>query len=177
MSATRKMRGYSLVMKPDRSSGKKTLKIYGVYEDDGGKACIQRVKEVNNDFKDKIREILAAGGIPENERNVEKVGNVVPVNEGKNLENELQNFDETEKGANIDLPNSVQTQNISHSQKEFKLLNDEDTTDNIKPNFSNNTTELAIATALENIRILPDNGGKTQKRLPKRKRSIFSIKK
>ena len=54
------LRGYSLVMKPNRiDGGKKTLKIYGVYEDNGGKACIQRVKEVNDDFKKKIREILA----------------------------------------------------------------------------------------------------------------------
>ena len=140
--ATRKMRGYSLVMKPDGSSGKKTLKIYEVYEDDGGKACIQRVKEVNDKFKKQIREILGSGGIPEkdvvgNVGNMGKVGNVVE-NVG-NLDNALQNLDENIIGANINSPaninlpkNNVQESDINFYQKKFNLLNEEITREDFK---------------------------------------------
>ena len=110
------LRGYSLVMKPNRiDSGKKTLKIYGVYEDNGGKACIQRVSEVENTFKEQIIKILGSGAA---EKKVVK-------NEGNVDENTINYLMENRIGAHAEIK----------------------------------------------------TGGKTQKRLPKRKRSIFSRKK
>ena len=70
------LKGYSLVMKPV-GSGAKTLKIYGVYEDVGGKACIQRVSEVDENFKNKIKEILGSGGVASPEKNGVEVPKVV----------------------------------------------------------------------------------------------------
>jgi len=120
--ATRKLRGYSLVMKPDRSSGGKTLKIYGVYEDVGGKACIQRVSEVDENFKKKIRELLEGEVVPDKEVVVPGPGNgvVVPVKG-----NEI--------GANINSPG-----NNDFYNNEFNLLNNDYTVDNITPKISSN---------------------------------------
>ena len=98
---TRKMRGYSLVMKPDGSGRGKTLKIYGVYEDEGGKACIQRVSDVDEKFKEQIRKILAGKGV------VEKGVVAGPVPENVVAENVVERkgpYGQPPHGANIDSP-------------------------------------------------------------------------
>jgi hypothetical protein len=110
--ATQKLRGYSLVMKPDRSSSGKTLKIYGVYEDVGGKACIQRVKEVDENFKNKIRDILAAGkGVAEKK--------VVVPGDDEYIENQYNNFENTGQGAYVDSDQNKNTNIYNQVESDF----------------------------------------------------------
>jgi hypothetical protein len=102
-------------MKPD-GSGVKTLKIYGVYEDNGGKACIQRVRDVDEKFKEQIRKILGSGVVADKEVVVpvpEK--NVVPV-----------------PGNEIGTNSTDNKSDISFYEKEFNLLNEEITREDFK---------------------------------------------
>jgi len=182
--ATRKLRGYSLVMKPDRSGGK-TLKIYGVYEDEGGKACIQRVRDVDANFKEQIKNIFGSGVAAEN---------VVPqetdkqiVNNNNLTDNNLpDNHEETEFFMNeLKLLDDTNTENSSPNIKNPpEKINETNYNEPMDVSETkNNTTELAIATSVVNnstttpatlFRFSP-TGGKTQKRLPKSKRSnVFS---
>jgi ribosomal protein L36 len=125
-------------MKPDRNG--KTLKIYEVYEDKGGKACIQRVSEVDENFKKKIREILGSGAMEKVDvpDNIVVTESVVEKEEG-NSPITIQNNEKE----NVIEPDVVKNKIIEEEiDNVLKVFSEKHNTDQIHHNLINKYEEI-----------------------------------